>query len=242
PHRRHDPRQTSPYYPQSNGKIERWHKTLNTARLHSAIGYITPQDKLDGREHAIFDARDRKLADARDRRATPRQEQRDRQCQPTVTPPRPAIDFDAVKAAITIAAVLQLLGCSLHGRGPQQRGPCPLHGSTFGTSRCFSAHLDRNAFHCFKCGRCGNALDLWVAATRQTPYDAAVELCNRLAIPLPTLANNRNREEEPWLRDNRQVQCHRPDDASGIQPINPTELFFQFTLNHSMLIGTSVLP
>jgi len=27
------------------------------------------------------------------------------------------IDFDAVKAAVTIAAVLQLLGCTLHVRG-----------------------------------------------------------------------------------------------------------------------------
>lgn len=86
---------TAPYYPQSNGKIERWHKSLksesirpqtplslgdaqriverfvrcyNTARLHSAIGYVTPQDKLLGREDSIFAARKRKLAIARQRR------------------------------------------------------------------------------------------------------------------------------------------------------------------------------
>jgi transposase InsO family protein len=91
---------TSPYYPQSNGKIERWHGTLkgdcirvlvplsledarrivadyvihyNTVRLHSAIGYITPQDKLAGRETEIFAARDRKLAEARQRRQQQRE-------------------------------------------------------------------------------------------------------------------------------------------------------------------------
>lgn len=222
---------TSPYYPQSNGKIERWHKTLkgdcirvqvplslddarrivsdytghyNTARLHSAIGYVTPKDKLEGNDPAIFTARDRKLAEARERRARLRQAHHEPQCQHTVTDPslpatlsRPPIDFTAVKAAVTIAAVLQLLGTTLHGRGAQQRGPCPLHGSTSGTSRCFSANTDQNAFHCFKCGRAGNALDLWAAATRQTPYDAAVDLCARLGIPLPILPANRNREEEP---------------------------------------------
>src|SRR6516164_9846008 len=86
---------TSPYYPQSNGKIERWHRTLkgdcirtqtplcledaqrvvaryvehyNTVRLHSAIGYVTPLAKLEGRDRAIFDERDRKLNEARQRR------------------------------------------------------------------------------------------------------------------------------------------------------------------------------
>jgi transposase InsO family protein len=90
---------TSPYYPQSNGKIERWHRILkeecirpgtpltledarrivgkfveyyNTVRLHSAIGYITPKDKLEGRQKAIFDARDRKLEAARERRKAKR--------------------------------------------------------------------------------------------------------------------------------------------------------------------------
>lgn len=223
---------TSPYYPQSSGKIERWHKTLkgdgirlqvplslddarrivgeytthyNTVRLHGAIGYVTPRNKLDGQDQEIFDARDRELDGARQRRQQLRQAQHPRECQPAATgecPPtvtgQPAIDFAAVRAAVTRAAVLQLLGCRLHGKGAQQRGPCPLHGSTSGTSRCFSAHLDKNAFHCFKCGRRGNALDLWAAAQRLSPYDAASDLCQRLNIPLPTLpATSRNREEEP---------------------------------------------
>jgi len=86
---------SSPFYPQSNGKIERWHKSLksecirtqtplsleqarrsvtsfvkhyNTVRLHSAIGYVTPADKLAGREEAIFEMRDQKLEAARERR------------------------------------------------------------------------------------------------------------------------------------------------------------------------------
>ena len=86
---------TSPYYPQSNGKIERWHQSLkreclrpktpltlddarrlvgdyvhqyNTERYHSALGYITPWDKLRGRAQQIFAARDAKLTQAREAR------------------------------------------------------------------------------------------------------------------------------------------------------------------------------
>ncbi len=77
-----------------------------------------------------------------------------------------------------------------------------MHGSTARTSRCFSANLDRDVFHCFKCGRSGDALDLWAAATRQSPYDAALDLCGRLGIPVPHLAHaERNKEEEPVAPD-----------------------------------------
>ena len=92
---------TAPYYPQSNGKIERWHKSLkgecirpgtplsaddarrliqnyvdhyNTVRLHSAIGYVTPQDMLAGRQAEIHAARDRKLEEARRQRQLRRQQ------------------------------------------------------------------------------------------------------------------------------------------------------------------------
>lgn len=203
---------TSPYYPQSNGKIERWHKTLkgdcirtkvplsldearvtvaeyvrhyNEVRLHSAIGYVTPKDRLDGKHEAIFAERDRKLAEARELRQQKRAEQRNRDEQPAPPPTRPAIDFGVVKSLITIAAVLGLLGITT--TKTQHRGPCPLHNHNRGTARAFSANLRDNVWHCFKCGRHGNALDLWCATTGKLPYDAATDLCNRLGRPLPQL-------------------------------------------------------
>ena len=221
---------TSPYYPQSNGKIERWHKTLkgecirvqvplsledarrlvtdyvehyNTVRLHSAIGYVTPQDKLLGNDAAIHAERDRKLAEARERRKQRRQT-RHEQWQTASDASQPALDFAALRAVVTIAQVLTLLGfvpCSDHAG--QQRGACPLHGSTRGTARCFSVNTNANTFHCFKCGRSGNALDLWAAAQKLSIYDAALDLCQRLDIPVPLLAppDPGNREEEPVATD-----------------------------------------
>jgi putative transposase len=86
---------TSPYYPQSNGKVESWHKTVkrecirpltplnladarrivagfvheyNSIRLHSGIGYVTPEARLEGRDQQIVIERRRKLGAARQTR------------------------------------------------------------------------------------------------------------------------------------------------------------------------------
>ncbi len=91
----------SPYYPQSNGKLERFHKTLkseairisapdtpdaarplvarfvdyyNGVRLHSAIDYVAPNDMLAGKHDAIIEERDRRLEAARELRRVRRQE------------------------------------------------------------------------------------------------------------------------------------------------------------------------
>ena len=44
----------------------------NEVRLHSAIGYVTPADKMAGRDREIFADRDRKLDAARERRRAAR--------------------------------------------------------------------------------------------------------------------------------------------------------------------------
>ncbi len=94
---------TSPFYPQSNGKLERYHKTIksecirpkvalsldeartqiadyiryyNDERLHSAIGYVAPRAKLDGRDKQIFTERDNKLEAAREARKQKRLEEK----------------------------------------------------------------------------------------------------------------------------------------------------------------------
>jgi len=96
---------TAPFYPQSNGKLERYHKTIksecirpkvalclgeareqiaeyiryyNEERLHSAIGFIAPKDKLNGRDQQIFKERDNKLEAARELRKQKRLEEKRR--------------------------------------------------------------------------------------------------------------------------------------------------------------------
>jgi putative transposase len=96
---------TSPYYPQSNGKVEGWHKTVkrecirpltplcledarrigadfvheyNIIRLHSGIGYVTPLARLEGRDQQIMAERRRKLPAA----SQAREMAHDQLCQP----------------------------------------------------------------------------------------------------------------------------------------------------------------
>ena len=96
------------------------------------------------------------------------------------------IDFRRLKAEIEMTEVLKILDYVPTRRtGGQLRGPCPIHGSTSSRSRAFSVNLQRNAFHCFKCGARGNQLDLWAAVTDLAVYDAAIDLCERLGVEIP---------------------------------------------------------
>jgi transposase InsO family protein len=88
---------TSPYYPQSNGKLERAHKTIkseairkkvilsyedavdnlttfidhyNHHRLHAALQYVTPKHMLEDTAQQVWDRRDQLLEEARRKRWT----------------------------------------------------------------------------------------------------------------------------------------------------------------------------
>ena len=101
----------------------------------------------------------------------------------------PGIDYRAARALLPLADVLALLGfvpCRRHG--PQLRGPCPVHRSRAATRRSFAANLGKNAWHCFRCGTGGNALDLWAALNRLPLHAAVLDLCQRLSQPVPWLA------------------------------------------------------
>lgn len=98
----------------------------------------------------------------------------------------PGIDFPLLRQQLALTQVLDLIGFLPTTRhGPLLRGPCPLHGSASPRSRSFAAHVEKNCWHCFRCGAGGNALDLYLATTKLPVYAGALELCARLHLPVP---------------------------------------------------------
>ena len=254
---------TSPYYPQSNGKIERWHKTLKGECIRVQVPLVARR-RPPARHRLRRPLQQRPPAQRHRLRHPQGQTRRPRQgdlrrhatanwprpanaassnARPTHTAdrspaatPRPAIDFAAVRAAVTMAAVLQLLGFQANSsRGAQQRGPCPLHGSTPAPAAASPPTWTSNTFHCFKCGRSGNALDLWAQANRQSLYDAAIDLCQRLQHPTARLLASPPPTEQG--RGTRRLRVgylyNHLSPTRSLYPLlaNSTRRFFQIRLN-----------
>jgi CHC2-type zinc finger protein len=101
----------------------------------------------------------------------------------------PGVDFDKVRTEITIEQVLNLLGFQPWARsGVRWYGSCPLHESPPGRHRCFSVNVALGRYFCHRCHSQGNPLELWAAATKLPPHQAAIDLCHRLG------------REVPWIR------------------------------------------
>lgn len=110
--------------------------------------------------------------------------------------PRKPIDYPRLRTQISMEQVLSHLGwlSQLQGAGPQLRGSCPIHGAQQDRHRCFSVHLSKQVFRCFRpeCDAQGNVLDLWAAVRRLPLYEAALDLAATFQ-----LNPYGNREEEP---------------------------------------------
>jgi DNA primase len=98
----------------------------------------------------------------------------------------PGVDFDRMRAEITMEQVLNLLGFDPSNRsGVQWHGSCPLHDSGAGRHRCFSVNVAIGRYYCHRCHSHGNQLELWAAAMELPLHQAAVDLCRRLGRDVP---------------------------------------------------------
>jgi DNA primase len=105
--------------------------------------------------------------------------------------PMPGIRFQEVRSLVSMAQVLDVLGFVPQERsGEELRGPCPIHSSPARKSRSFSANLTKKAYRCFRCGSAGNHLDLYAAATHQSLFVAAIDLCDRVGFAVPWIKSS----------------------------------------------------
>ncbi|MHB8735445.1 MAG: CHC2 zinc finger domain-containing protein [Terriglobales bacterium] len=99
---------------------------------------------------------------------------------------RRPVDFAVLRGRIRPIDALRLLGwCYTTHVGESWRGPCPLHKSNSEGSRVFSV-TDR-VWHCHKCREGGDAVRLWARLHGLDDLAAALELCEKLGVAVPTL-------------------------------------------------------
>ena len=98
----------------------------------------------------------------------------------------PGVNFDRVRADVSMEQVLQLLGFSpARCRGDQWYGHCPLPGCPLTPRPCFSVNVTMARYYCHRCHRHGHQLELWAAATGLSLHPAAIDLCAALGREVP---------------------------------------------------------
>ena len=98
----------------------------------------------------------------------------------------PGVDFDRLRAEITMEQVHDLLGFKPSQRtGDQWYGSCPLHDSPSARRRCFSVNVAIGRYRCHRCHSQGHQLELWAAAAKLPLHQAALDLCRALGKEVP---------------------------------------------------------
>lgn len=117
---------------------------------------------------------------------------RERNGSPSTSPPWqegnvvPGIDFNRLRAEITMEQVLNLLDFEpSRCLRDQWRGPCPVHQSTSIGSQTFAVNLSSRRYYCHKCHSHGNQIELWAHVKNLPFYDAAMDLCHVLGRDVP---------------------------------------------------------
>jgi DNA primase len=133
-----------------------------------------------------------------------------------------------VKQAVTMEMVFGHYHVDwLRKKGGELRGRCPIHKGE--RDDAFHATTEKNAFHCFSCGKQGNVLDFVAAMEQCTVRDAAVKLAEwfsvggdaaqRLPVTEPTTGPPLAREER--VGDRGEVPVTNPPLAFQLKGVDP---------------------
>jgi hypothetical protein len=96
------------------------------------------------------------------------------------------VDVDRVRTEITMEQVLSLLRLQPPNLSSvQSYGSCPLHESTSRRARSGSVNVAIGRYSCHRLENHGHQLDLWAAARRPPPHQAAIDLCGQLGRDVP---------------------------------------------------------
>lgn len=98
----------------------------------------------------------------------------------------PGVDFNRLRADITMEEVLNLLRFQPSKQsGNQWYGCCPLHHCSSSRSRVFSVNVATGRYYCHQCKSHGNQLELWATVTNLSLHQAAIDLCETLGREVP---------------------------------------------------------
>ena len=123
------------------------------------------------------------------------------------------VNFQRVREAIPIMRVLGLVAFKrMKQHGAEARGVCPLCKREGRRERAFAVDLGRDKWWCHRCHRGGDVIDLWAAFTGMGAYEAAIDLCNVLNIPVPYVAGPWKQREGTEKRNGTGSPLARPLD------------------------------
>lgn len=114
-------------------------------------------------------------------------------------------DSDAIRSALPVSEVLAFFGARPLRAG---RGPCPLCGTSDG-STCFSSRPSRpSSWHCFACNEGGSSIDLWAGLSGVAFRQALEAMASHLGLdpdrprtPAQDRALNQKRLNREWARE-----------------------------------------
>jgi DNA primase len=93
------------------------------------------------------------------------------------------IDFAALKEAVTIAQVADMLGLRMKQNGPQWRSACPQCGA--GGERALAVNTDKQSFFCFSDNKGGDLIACVAHIRGCSQREAAAEIAEHFKVGQP---------------------------------------------------------